>query len=108
METRTNPHRHAFRTGDKVKLLTPAGGCYDGASGTVTGKLDAGLAPYPEGQEPDVPRFYAVRTDAPVDIGGGTMSREDVHPSNQVFPASTPLKNYWDSGYRPDEGKEAP
>lgn len=90
-----NDYRHDFKTGDRVKILTPAGGCYDGATGTVTEKLDAGMAPYPPGQEPVIAHFYKVRTDSPVDVGDGKLVPEDVHPHNQVFPEGTTLPNYW-------------
>lgn len=95
-----NPYCHQFNTGDRVLILTPAGGCYDHVTGTVTAKLDNRLVPYPQGTEPVIPDFYQVHSDVPVDIGDGTLSSEDVHPARQVFPEKTALKHYWDTGRR--------
>lgn len=92
----TDPYRHSFAVGDRVKILTPAGGCYNAAAGTVAQKLDNALQPYPDGQEPDIPDFYCVRTDKPVDIGDGTLTVTDVHPARQVFAIKSPVRNYWD------------
>lgn len=88
-----NPRRHGFTVGDKVMILTKAGGCYDRKTGIVTAKLDRGFLPDPDAP---IPHFYEIRTDEPVDIGDGRLSFLDVHPSNEIFPADTPVKNYWD------------
>lgn len=90
-----DPHSHALRVGDRVKILTPANGCYDGAVGVVVEKLDGGMDPYLPGQTPAIPHFYRIRTDIPVDIGDGKLVQEDVHPHNQVFAEDSPVKNYW-------------
>lgn len=93
-----NAHCHQFNIGDRVRILTPTAGCYNHVTGTVIAKLDNRLAPYPVGAEPAIPDFYQVRSDLPVDIGGDTLSTEDVHPSRQIFPEDTGLKHYWDTG----------
>lgn len=94
-----NPRRHGFAVGEKVMILTKAGGCYDRKTGVVAAKLDRGLLPDPDA---DIPCFYEILTDEPVDIGGGTLSSRDVHPSREVFPADTTVKNYWDAAGRYD------
>lgn len=94
MADRNDPRRHGFDIGDKVVILTKTGGCYDKKTGTVISKLDAGMNPDPGAA---IPHFYEVRTDDPVDLGDGKLSCQDVHPSNEVFPAGTPVKNYWDT-----------
>ena len=76
-----DPHSHALRVGDRVKILTPANGCYDGAVGVVVEKLDGGMDPYLPGQTPA--------------IGDRKLVQEDVHPHNQVFAEDSPVKNYW-------------
>lgn len=83
---------HAFSPGDRVKLLTKTGGCYDGKTGTVIEKLDGALRPHPDAP---VPAFYKIELDGPVDIGCGRLSKIDVHPCEQVFPASTSRKSFW-------------
>ena len=40
-----NPRRHGFAVGDRIVILTKAGGCYDGKMGIVTAKLDRGFLP---------------------------------------------------------------
>lgn len=92
--TDRDPRRHGFTVGDKIIILTKAGGCYDGKTGTVTAKLDRGFLPDPDAP---IPHFYEIRTDRPVDIGDGRLSFLDIHPSSEIFPADTPVKNYWDT-----------
>lgn len=84
---------HEFHAGDRVKVLTRCGGCYDGRTGTVLARIGDDLEPYPDS---GVAPFYRIKTDSPVDIGDGTLIEEDVHPAREVFPVDTGKKNYWD------------
>ena len=88
-----NDHCHAFSVGDRVKILTKTGGCYNSRTGTVKEKLDGALCPYADA---DIPHFYRVELDEAVNIGGGRMVRSDVYPCQEVFPEDTRMKSYWD------------
>lgn len=90
-----NDYSHEFQTGDHVKILTKCGGCYDHITGIVTEKLNNDLQPDPGAK---IPHFYRVQSDRPVDIGDGVLSSSDIHPSREVFPIDTPVRNYWDAG----------
>lgn len=90
-----NEYSHEFQIGDHVKILTKRGGCYDHITGIVTEKLNNDLQPDPDVK---IPHFYRVQSDGPVNIGDGVLSSSDVHPSREVFPIDTPVKNYWHTG----------
>lgn len=92
MSNQGDDYRHVFKIGERIKIFTKAPSCYDGKTGVVTEKLDGNLQPDPEAE---VPCFYRVMLDVPVDIGDGNMRRSDVHPSEEVFPEHTTLGNYW-------------
>lgn len=74
--------------GTRVKLLTPAGGCYDGKTGTVAGYRAKDLSPT---DDPAQSHFAFVEFDTPASNCG---EKATVFPWCQVFPVTT-QGTYW-------------
>ncbi|MCM1295888.1 MAG: hypothetical protein NC311_10130 [Muribaculaceae bacterium] len=75
--------------GTRVRLMTPAGGCYDGLSGVITGYKDGLLNPV---GDPACSHYAVVKFDAPVAANAGET--ETIFPWSQVFDPGT-AGTYW-------------